>query len=63
MKLSDEQIVKHMEEIGACKDREAQMCQYLNDRMQVDAAQVVRIIGRIGMRPAIVKQDDEKADR
>ena len=43
------------------EDREAKMCKWFNERMAVDATQVIRVMGRIGMRPAIVKQDDEKA--
>ena len=61
MKLTDEQFAKKMEEITACEDREAKMCRWFNERMAVDATQVIRVMGRIGMRPAIVKQDDEKA--
>ena len=58
MKLTDEQFAKKMEEITACEDREAKMCKFFNGRMAVDATQVIRVMGRIGMRPAIV---DEKS--
>jgi len=58
MKLTDEQFVKKMEEITACEDREARMTKWFNSRMGVDPTQVIRVMGRIGMRPTI---DDEKA--
>ena len=61
MKLSDEQFTREMEKIGACEDREAKMCKFLNSRMMEDATQVIRVMGRIGMRPTIVDQGDEKA--
>ena len=61
MKLTDEQFAAKMEEITACEDREARMCKWFNDRMAVDPTQVIRVMGRLGMRPTIVKQDDEKS--
>ena len=63
MKLTDEQFAKRMEEITGCENREPKMVKFLNDRMMVDAAQVIRVMGRIGMRPAVVNQDDEKSKR
>ena len=51
MQLTDKQFLGRVEKIASCADRDTRMQKFLNERMAIDAVQVLRLLHVMGMRP------------